>query len=111
MPRVVPRFGKAVNQLLEQRKWSERRAWSEAKERGEELSLSTLQGMSDGIVPGPEKVLALARTLDEDPNRLLGLAGWPFRYDPSVLDVKEDSDRRTPPLTQRSGSVGVLAAR
>lgn len=98
MSRVNTRFGDYVSRRMRNQGLSGREVARRAADSGQEISLSTVQGASAGIVPGPEKVLALATVLQDDPNRLLGLAGWPFRFDPTVLREAEASEIDRRPL-------------
>jgi len=103
MAMVAERFGERVKRQMEQKGLSSREVWrravsnKQALSEGLKISVSTVQSAGHGIVPGPEIVVALALALEDEPNRLLRLAGYPFKYDTSVLREGEtaESDRRT----------------
>jgi len=93
MPRVVEQFGIYVAERMKQQGWSSRAVARRAEKGGEGLSISTVQSAVMGIVPGPEKVAALAKALGEEPNRLLAIAGWPFRYEEPAICEGEPTER------------------
>jgi transcriptional regulator with XRE-family HTH domain len=90
MARVEPRLARHVNHAIKEKGWSQREAARQAALRGLDLSFSTVQAMSAGLVPGPEKLLAIALTTGINPDRLFALAGYPLRYDASVLEEAQD---------------------
>jgi hypothetical protein len=76
MPKVSPELRRLVENALERTGWSQR----EVSRRAVDLSLSTINDMALGVVPGPQKVLAFALATGSDPDEMLEAAGWPFRY-------------------------------
>jgi transcriptional regulator with XRE-family HTH domain len=94
MPKMSSEFGQAVRTAREEAGLTLREVAHKAGLLGYPLSFTTVRDMEMGVVTGPEKVLGLALTVGVPPDRLLRRAGYPLRYDPSVLDESPENDRR-----------------
>ena len=94
MPKMSSEFGQAVRAAREEAGLTLREVSHKAGLLGFPLSFTTVRDMEMGVVVGPEKVLGLALTVGASPDRLMRRAGYPLRYDPSVLEESLESDRR-----------------
>jgi len=94
MSLMVPEFGRLVRKRLVEKQLTPNQVMRISAGK---VSHTTVQQMRDGVVPGPEKVLAFALALEDEPDLYLGKAGFPFRYDPKVIEdaaAVTVSDRR-----------------